>query len=201
MNVADNHKKFWQLFESGRWEPWTYELMAEVLKPGDLFVDVGAWIGPLCVWAQRMGAQCIAIEPSPSALPELADNTAAAGAEIWAGALELHTGHTFITPRLDSCNRITDAEDPSAIEVPCWTLEDILAGRKPALVSMDIEGYEMVLLPAIAPLVADLGAVLAASLHDAVPPRWWFTNFTRVKIPATPRRGPTGSSRLVIARP
>src|SRR5262245_51934695 len=62
---------FWKLYKSGVWEPGTKAFMKRFLKPGDLFVDIGAWIGPTALWAVECGAHVIAIEPDPVALDEL----------------------------------------------------------------------------------------------------------------------------------
>lgn len=83
------------------------------------------------------------------------------------------------------------------------TLPEILDGRRPAMAVMDIEGYEMTLLPVLAPYLAELGTTLVVALHTGVPPREWFAGYKDVYIPPKPRRGggSRGRSLAVVARP
>ena len=41
----------------------------QALRPGDLFVDVGANIGSYAIWAADLGADVIALEPQRIHLP------------------------------------------------------------------------------------------------------------------------------------
>jgi len=119
-------------------------------------VDIGAWIGPVTLWALELEAKVIAIEPDPVALEELKKQVAGKGeVEIWEGACAPFNGELGLVPYLclgDSMTRV----GPGA-GVPCWTLEHILGGRVPALVRWDIEGYEMELLPTSPPSWASWG--------------------------------------------
>jgi predicted RNA methylase len=50
-------------------------LLLHVLRPGDLFVDVGANVGSYTILAAGVcGANVISIEPVPSTFTHLADN-------------------------------------------------------------------------------------------------------------------------------
>jgi len=152
--------------------------MQYLLKPGSLFVDIGAWIGPVTLWALELEAKVIAIEPDPVALEELKKQVAGKGeVEIWEGACAPFNGELGLVPYLclgDSMTRV----GPGA-GVPCWTLEHILGGRVPALVKMDIEGYEMELLPTVAPFLGKLGVSMLVSWHSSLPPKTaWFEGYT-----------------------
>jgi FkbM family methyltransferase len=190
---------FWEkLYKPGEWEPETRELLKEILYPGALFVDIGAWIGPVTMWALECGSRVVAIEPDPVALPELRRRVPAS-VEIWEGAVATQAGAAALTApkfgisgsRLVSGGRI---EADGEIEVRTWTLAEILAGRKPTLVKIDIEGYEIELLPTLAPYLADLGVPMQVALHGTLPNPEWFSGYREVKVPQNPHHA-------LIARP
>lgn len=188
-----NFDRFWARYEAGEWEPDTHELLTQILKPGDLFVDIGAWIGPVTLWALELGAHVIAIEPDPIALDEL--RRRAPEAEVWAGAV---VADDITTARLTSrpsagMSRLT----AKGHSVAAWSLRRILDQRVPRLVTMDVEGYEMALLPTVAPFLADLGVPLQVELHDRVPKWSWFAGYSDVRMPRSARNERRRPNRLV----
>lgn len=161
---------FWRLYDSGCWEPRTKELISE-LTPGQLYVDVGAWIGPTVRWAVEQGAKVIAIEPDEVALAELR-KFSSAQVEIWAGAVATTTGYAYLArnPKQggaygDSMSRLSNAE---GVKVRTWSLADILQGRVPDMVKVDVEGYELELIPSLME-VLPLSTVIQISLHGRYP--------------------------------
>ena len=208
MSIEDAWAAFWKRYYAGRWEPETKRLLEDTLEPGDLFVDIGAWIGPVSLWALACGAGVVAIEPDPIALVELR-RVVPDDVEIWPGALALRGGHIAIGPRPeykgapgqfgDSMTRVSE----EGVSVPCWTIQEILGPRKPKLAVMDVEGYELTLLPEVAPYLASLGCVLQVALHTGLPAREWFKDFREVVMPETARENghPQGRSLAVVARP
>jgi len=58
--------EFWERFDQGLWEPRTLQKLS-ALRDGDLFVDIGAWIGPTTLAAAVNGARVLAFEPDPVA--------------------------------------------------------------------------------------------------------------------------------------
>lgn len=191
------YEVFWQIYDAGEWEPETRSLVDDVLEPGDLFVDIGAWIGPVTLWALERGASVIAIEPDPVALPELRRRVPES-VEIWEGAVAVQPGIYRLTSNHDlelgkSVSRLA-AEDEGEVTVQAWSLAQILDGRVPTLVKVDIEGYETELLPAIGPFLAGMGASLQVALHGSLPRPDWFSGYRDVTISSDPHG-------TVVARP
>lgn len=181
------HDFFWRhLHETGKWESNTRTLIDELLQPGDLFVDIGAWIGPVTLWALERGSRVIAIEPDPVALVELRRRVPSR-VEIWEGAVAVQSGTASLIADEGrfgmSGSRLAGVD---GVKVRTWTLPEILAGRRPKLVKIDIEGYEIELLPTIAPYLADLGASLQVALHGTLPKRDWLTGYRNLHLPADP---------------
>lgn len=184
-----HYEQFWTRYEAGQWEGHTKALVDEILNPGDLFVDIGAWIGPVSLWALEREANVIAVEPDPMALPELRRRVPPS-VEIWEGAVDISPG----TATLKGAGRgdrgfglsMSRIDKSGNIQVRTWTLPEILAGRKPALVKVDVEGYEITLLPKIAPYLAKMGVPLQVALHGVLPELDWFADYGTLRMPKNP---------------
>jgi FkbM family methyltransferase len=130
-----------------------------MIRPGDLFVDIGANVGTYTVLAAESGAQCITFEPVPETYQALSDNiylnrirervelvNAAVGAEQGTIAFTLSGGPT---------NHVATATDRGPVtEVPVVRLDDYLK-RSPTVMKIDVEGYEAVLLKGARRTLAD----------------------------------------------
>jgi FkbM family methyltransferase len=125
-------------------------LVLHVLRPGDLFVDIGANIGSYTILAAAAGAHAIAFEPVPTTYEALAlnvrlndlggsviTNRAAVGAT--AGSIRFTANH-------DTVNHVATADEvEGTVEVPVVTLDEALArvsAEVPMLIKIDVEGYE-----------------------------------------------------------
>lgn len=56
------------------WETQTFQILERFLKPGKVYLDIGAWIGPTALYAASLGAQTHALEPDPVAFQRLQRN-------------------------------------------------------------------------------------------------------------------------------
>lgn len=182
--------EFWDLWSAGAWEAGTHAVIKELLGPGDLFLDVGAWIGPVTLWALAQGADVIAVEPDPVARAELRDVVAPFGSrvEIIAGAMTVHGGEVLLAhnPKLegafgDSMSRI--GEGDGAVLVNSWRLVDILDTRIPKLMKMDVEGYELVLAPWIMPWLCLNKVAVHISCHGQLLEPELFAGYREVRWP------------------
>lgn len=120
------------------------------LRPGDLFVDVGANIGSYTILAAGVcEADAIAIEPVPSSFVHLMDNVRLNDLQTRVTALNTAVGDIKgclrFTANLDTMNHvISDSEDneQAAISVPVDTIDSILMNKTPTVMKIDVEGYE-----------------------------------------------------------
>jgi FkbM family methyltransferase len=119
------------------------------LRAEDLFVDVGANVGSYTVLASAaVGAHVICFEPSPSSFAALMDNINLNGVQAEVRAINAACGGAQSTMRftseLDTVNHVATGDDlsESTIEVAVTTCDDSLAGETPALVKIDVEGFE-----------------------------------------------------------
>ena len=132
------------------------------LRAEDLFVDVGANIGSYTVLASaHCGANTVSIEPVPETFSHILANISLNGIEQKVDVMNIAVGAVNglvkMTADLDSTNRIVTNHDGTRkmIEVPLRTLDDILAGRSPALIKIDVEGYEAAVIDGAQRTLAD----------------------------------------------
>jgi FkbM family methyltransferase len=158
-----------RLREDGSWvdlfflqfeAPSLAPILETFLSAGSTFVDVGANIGVYAAWAsRRVGAtgRVIAFEPVPATREHLervvADN-ALENVRVVPKALGAEPGTVmlWLVPKasgLASAVAPADASSARPVEVPLTTLDDELSsvvGPPPALVKIDVEGYELSVL-------------------------------------------------------
>ncbi|HEV7584952.1 MAG TPA: FkbM family methyltransferase [Solirubrobacteraceae bacterium] len=123
----------------------------DLLRAGDLFVDVGANIGFYTVLAARRGARVEAFEPAAEAFDACTRNVdlnrVAGLARIHRAACGATSGVTHLTTGLDISNHIVGPGE-GGVEVPISRLDDCLAGESPltAMLKIDAEGHDLEVL-------------------------------------------------------
>jgi len=145
------------------------------LCPGDVVIDAGANIGTYTLLAaSRVGpsGRVIAFEPAPVALARLRENVA----HNRLGQVEAHGAAVGIRPGRATMQSSSDVSN-SLVAVPGVTgattvvevvrLDDVVGDARPALLKLDVEGYELQALQGAATLLtADPPPVLLVELTD-----------------------------------
>lgn len=122
------------------------------LRPGDLFLDIGANIGSYTVLAAgAVGADAIAVEPIPSTFESLENNIRLnrLGSKVSAKCVGLSdkSGILRFTSNLDTVNHVAiESEQNDVIEVPVMSVDELCDGRVPVLIKIDVEGHEKAVL-------------------------------------------------------
>lgn len=62
---------FWSKYQENAWDPDALSFLMQFVQPNELFVDIGAWVGPLSLLAAARGARVIAFEPDEVAYSRL----------------------------------------------------------------------------------------------------------------------------------
>jgi FkbM family methyltransferase len=131
---------------AGLYEFEDMALIAHVLRPGELFVDVGANIGAYTILAGSVGARCLSIEAIPTTFAHLQRNVNLNGLQhlvslqnVAAGASE---GVLRFLRDFDSTNRVATPDEPDAIEITVRTLDQLLGQDRPVALKIDVEGFE-----------------------------------------------------------
>jgi FkbM family methyltransferase len=121
--------------------------LLHLLRPHDLFIDVGANIGSYTVLASAVcRARSIAVEPGPAAMQSLRKNIHAnhigSRVSLIEAAVGAAAGWARFTIGRDTTNRIAGPADRCGRDVQVRTLDEILQHQNPTLIKMDVEGYE-----------------------------------------------------------
>ena len=119
----------------------------DLLKPGDLFVDVGANIGSYTILASGVSkARTLAFEPVPATYHRMMRNVLvndlANSVEVVNAAVGSKAGVVKMTTGLDTMNRVVSDSNLPCVDVPVVTLDEQLAGRVPVCIKIDVEGFE-----------------------------------------------------------
>jgi FkbM family methyltransferase len=117
------------------------------LRPGDLFVDVGAHLGMYALWALEHGAEVIAVEPNPVVAGFLSENLELNGytAEVQTCAVGNEIGTMYLSG--PSQDQLAIRPEPPGRPVEVTTLDVMLRDRGPiAGLKIDIEGAERLAL-------------------------------------------------------
>lgn len=128
-----------------------------LLRPGDLFFDVGANVGSYTVLASKVcGARSVAFEPDPGAAAHLRRNIAvnAIGdlVRVEQAAVGAEAGEIAFTIGHDTTNRVATDADREVQRVAIKRLDDV--GGDPILVKLDVEGFETQALAGASRLLA-----------------------------------------------
>ncbi|GEM_PF-3257089 len=118
-----------------------------IIKEGDFFIDVGANSGGWSLSAFGMGASVIAIEPVTSTYQRLSRNFSINNSNKLK-AYQLCIGETpgsiRISTSFDTSNRIVGDDYLESYEiVEVNRLDSVLQNSNPAVIKIDVEGYEL----------------------------------------------------------
>lgn len=123
--------------------------LLHVLRPDDLFVDIGANVGSYTVLAgAAVGARCLSVEPLPSTYDHLLDNIylnrMADRVRAFNIGLGPEEGTLRFSSHLDTMNHVLakDETDVPALEVPVRPLDAVVGDEEPAVIKIDVEGFE-----------------------------------------------------------
>ena len=123
-----------------------YAVLEECLRPGDVFVDVGANVGALSLKASAIvGSQgkVFAIEGHPKTVKHLRGNldlNQTGNVSVFHSAVGDKKGIVhFTTQRCDDANHVVE----SGVAVPMFTLDSLLPDVPVRLLKIDIEGFEL----------------------------------------------------------
>jgi FkbM family methyltransferase len=112
------------------------------LRPGDLFVDVGANVGSYAIWAAELDAEVIALEPADDTFALLEENVALNGYPI--KTIRAAAGATPGIARFTSGRDCVNSLDPGGIaEIAVITIDSIIGNRAIAGMKVDVEGFEI----------------------------------------------------------
>tara|TARA_Y100000768_G_scaffold115279_1_gene85077 strand:- start:5311 stop:6210 length:900 start_codon:yes stop_codon:yes gene_type:complete len=123
--------------------------LLHVLEPGDLFVDVGANIGSYSILAGSCeGVNVLAFEPVPKTFSWLEKNISINTLDDKVKAMNFglaeKNGTVHFSSNLDVRNHVLleNIENLPSIEINVATLDNVLEGKNPTIIKIDVEGFE-----------------------------------------------------------
>jgi FkbM family methyltransferase len=157
------------LLEAGIYEIATSEVIARLLRPGDLALDVGAHVGYMTVLMGRRAGpdgRVLAFEPHPDLFRLLRENRGRAR-EAPSARVELHneavgeaTGHALLVvpPEFETNDGLaslsrTPRETDTVISVDVVALDDVVGDETVRVLKLDVEGHELSALKGAARLI------------------------------------------------
>ena len=154
----------WTIYDGvHEWEELQFCL--RYLRPGDHFVDVGANVGVFStlVGTRIPGVRITAVEPFPPVREDLLANLALNDLSITVvdAALSDTAGEaTFEVLDRDVLNRLAPEGDLAGdrITVPVTTLDELVGDDPPALIKIDVEGSELLVMKGARRLLSDATA-------------------------------------------
>jgi FkbM family methyltransferase len=179
------------LATSGVWEPHVTAAVRSLLRPGDVFVDVGANIGYFTLLGARLvgtGGRVHALEPAALPYEELVANVernglanvvperVAAGATSGEGTLRevVEGGNIGASSLRSDPERGWGVVRAVPLTVPLRTLADVVPVAdwpRLRLVKIDVEGYETEVLTGLEPIMAAGNRpAVAVELHRDIDP-------------------------------
>jgi FkbM family methyltransferase len=139
--------------------------LLHLLRPGDVFGDLGANVGVYSALASSAGAAVLAVEPVSDTFSRLQRTLRlnhSSGLGLNCGLGDRACTLRFTTDR-GGRNRVTASAGPNTVSVTVRTVDDLVAetGLRPLLLKVDVEGFELpVFRGAASSLQASVRAVI-----------------------------------------
>jgi len=152
-HILESHDWWARETSDGVWEQILVPALAETLRPGDTFLDIGSWIGPYTVLASRLvgdKGKVYAFEPDPVARELLLKNVSENGCSnviVLENAMSDYDGPIVLSKGQalgDSTTSIATANSAETFQVESVSLKTFCRkhGIKPDVIKMDAEGAE-----------------------------------------------------------
>jgi FkbM family methyltransferase len=164
----------------GTSEPAVQAFLAEWLRPGDVFYDVGANVGFFTLLAARLvepEGRVYAFEPVPanvSALKENVSLNALSNVQIVEAAVAEETGTALLAVQGSLTSRLASDSEPlaaDAIRVAVVSLDDAVQRRgfrSPRVVKIDAEGSELAVLRGMEWILREHLPAVVCELHQEI---------------------------------
>ena len=177
LNVTDLIQE--TILLEGMWDPCLTNFIESNLKPGNVFIDIGAHVGYFTLLAaNKVGdsGKVLAVEPNPFALKDLQQHVersdlknvviehSACGESNGVVNLFLHTESNTSMASLSNSN----ASGGSSVEVPCQPLDQLFekhALKKADLIKVDVEGAELSVLRGMRNVMLEFSPMIVLELE------------------------------------
>lgn len=152
-----------------KWEPETFRALDLFLNNQKDFLDIGAWVGPMSLYASFLSRNVISVEPDTTAFSLLKENIALNSINNINAINKACSFKEKIYMDARVCwgsSMTTSTEEKSANtqEVDCISVDELLKLGSFSLIKIDIEGYEESIIPESIDLIKDIPLYLSFHL-------------------------------------
>jgi FkbM family methyltransferase len=138
---ADEHLTPW-IRSQGIWEADVMKMLARLVEPGSVFVDVGANVGYHSLFAAQLGAHVVAVEPVPWTLELLRANVWRHGADVEVVEAAASDGAGRVRVAIDPAHRSGAQIGEQGVEVRAAPLDELVPEAAVDVLKVDVEGAE-----------------------------------------------------------
>jgi FkbM family methyltransferase len=175
--AGNPYEKFWDWYESPEWEPDFVAILERFLRPGSVYVDFGAWIGPTVLLAAATADRILCMEPDPLARAELNRNLSlnvdvAAKTTVFGDAIAATDGEVILSSTGeggDSLSSVVNRRGARTTwKVPAVGILTFLErpdSQRADFLKFDIEGAEYEVIPAMAEHFRERRPSIYVALH------------------------------------
>lgn len=165
---------FWTHLNSGEWESTTLDIIVNNLSSSDIYIDIGAWIGPTLLAASTTGCQIHAYEPDPIAYKELSENIDNNHLKkVSTHNLALFDKNGFMSFGSGRASELGESvsslmNGDRGIQVQVRDIKDEVQKehfKTPKLIKIDTEGAEYVLIPRMSRFLKLHSPMMLLSIH------------------------------------
>lgn len=159
---------YWYRDSYAAWEIGTFNVFNSFIKD-KVVLDIGAWIGPTALFAGHLAKKVVALEPTTAAFSEFAANLAVnpelKGKVVAVNAaLDSQDRTAQMTNVGNSVDKITSLIDVRALTIGTL-VKEYPELQHTGFVKIDTEGYERVIVPALADFFKEKKPMAYVSLH------------------------------------
>jgi FkbM family methyltransferase len=140
-DCADEHLTPW-IRSQAIWEADVMKLLARLLGPGSVFVDVGANVGYHSLLAAQLGAHVVAVEPVPWTLELLQANVWRHGADVEVVDAAASDAAGTLRVAIDPAHRSGAQIGDQGVEVRAAPLDELVPEGAVDVLKVDVEGAE-----------------------------------------------------------
>lgn len=191
-------RQYWDAYESGSWNVADTEALDHLCYPGSWFIDVGAWVGPMTLYAAALGSKVLAIEPDPVARLNLIANVRknrfhkrvliSADAIVEGPLGEKEMRRVVPIEGGEYGDGMSHLGTTGTAWVRANTISNILEQNRISeediwLTKIDVEGYERRLMPTLGPWLAERRIPFRVAYHGEMPEMSWFDGYRTVTYP------------------
>jgi FkbM family methyltransferase len=167
---ADEHLTPW-IRSQGVWEADVMKVLVRFLKPGSLFVDVGANVGYHSLFAAQLGAHVVAVEPVPWTLELLRANVWRHSADVEVVEAAASDAAGTVRIAIDPAHRSGAQFGDQGVEVRAAPLDELVPEGAVDVLKVDVEGAESLVFRG-ATAILERSPVLAAIVEFRYEPHF-----------------------------